>query len=131
MVYEYKYIILVLFAVILLSAGCKESPNLQPELTGVWTRTIGSGEDTIEGILKFDPDATFDFTFKGDSKNHEDTEGRYSLEGNQITFIDNSCVDAGTYTFMVRNNVLTFKEVKDDCGPRKADLNGGWKRVEK
>lgn len=126
----YKYITLVLFALIFLSAGCNPPPNLQPELTGVWTRTIGSGEDTIEGILKFNPDATFEFTFKGDSKKHEDTEGRYSLEGNKITFIDNSCVDPGTYTFIAESGTLKFTLVSDDCGPRKADLSGVWKRVE-
>ena len=130
MVYKYKYIILVLFTVIFLSAGCKESPDLQPELTGVWTRTIGSGNDTIEGILKFDPDATFEFTFRGDSKSHTDTKGRYSLSRHKITFEDDSCVDPGTYSFLVEYKALRFTLVSDDCDARKAVLIGDWKQVE-
>ena len=56
----------LLFITLLTLAGCKESPDLQPELTGIWTRTIGTGPDAIEGRLKFNPDATFDFSVEGD-----------------------------------------------------------------
>ena len=120
----------ILITSIFILAGCKESPDLQPELTGVWTRIIGNGPDAIEGRLRFNPDATFDFTIQGDPHGHMASKGRYSQTGHEITFLGGSCVDPGTYRFRVNNNVLSFLPMEDDCLPRKNDLTGDWNKVE-
>ncbi len=124
-----KYFALLFVIALSIFAACKQSPDLQPELTGVWTRTIGSGEDAIDGRLKFNPDATFDFTIEGDPHGHMATEGRYSQTDHGITFLDDSCTDPGTYRFRIEDNVLYFLPMKDDCTPRKKDLTGEWNKV--
>ena len=126
------YILALIFITLLAFTGCKQSPDLQPELTGVWTRTIGTGEGAIEGRLKFNPDATFDFTVEGDPHGHMASEGRYSLTDEGITFLGGSCVDPGSYRFRVEeeDSLLYFLPMKDDCGPRKKDLTGEWNKVE-
>ena len=90
---------------------------------------IGSGSDVFEGRLKFNPDATFDFMIEGNQYGHMATEGRYSQTGHEITFLDDSCTDPGSYRFRVEDNILYFLPMKDDCAPRKKDLTGEWNRV--
>lgn len=128
---KYVYITILLLSTLLALNGCRQSPDLQPELTGSWTRTIGSGGGSIEGILTFTSEATFEFTYKGDAPGHEDTKGRYSLSGHKITFEDDSCVDPGTYTFLAESDALKFTLVSDDCEKRKEALSGKWDLAKK
>ncbi len=125
---RYICITAILIIGIFLSAGCKESPDLQPELTGVWTKAIESGGKSAEGVLTFTAEATFEFTVRGEAPGHEDTKGRYSQTGHEITFEGSSCVDPGTYRFDVTNNVLTFTPLRDDCTERKETLTGTWNK---
>lgn len=126
MMNRYLYITILLLSTLFIFYGCREAPNLQPELTGTWTKTIGSGEDSIQGILTFTSEATYKFTYKGDAPGHENTEGRYSLSGHKITFEDDSCIDPGTYTFIAESDTLKFTLVSDDCEKRKEALAGKW-----
>lgn len=113
---------------ILAAAGCGDSARLRSEITGTWTRTVLSEGGVFEGSLAFAPDGSLKFSFSGDVKGYERSEGRYRLSGRDIIFEDNSCRGAGTYRFRLKEGSLSFIPLNDGCLRRKTLLTGEWSR---
>ena len=109
-------------------SGCGDSANTKKEITGTWERHIMSEDGSFEGSLTFGPGSTFEFTFNGEVRGHERSEGKYRIARRDITFEDPSCGGAGKYRFLIKDDLLSFIPLGDGCGKRKAVLTGEWKR---
>lgn len=110
------------------ASGCGGSPDRASGLAGTWERKIMSEDGSFEGYLTFGTASTFEFTFKGEVRGYEMSEGTYRLSGRDITFEDGSCGGAGRYRFLVKPGALSFIPLGDGCTRRKAVLTGEWKR---
>jgi len=95
-------------------------------LVGSWERSTSENGLSFRGSLELRPDGTFSFTFEGTAPGHSDSHGKWSLSGRDITFLDSSCVDPGTYRFLLKRDKLSFLPLREDCGPRKNALTGDW-----
>lgn len=109
-------------------ASCQSPPDYELLLIGSWERSASEKGYSFRGSLELRPDGTFSFTFEGDAPGHSDSHGKWSLSGRDITFLDNSCVDPGTYRFRLKQDQLSFLPLREDCGLRKNALTGDWKK---
>ncbi len=110
----------------LTAASCGNSPDYEPLLMGSWERSTSENGLSFRGSLELRPDGTFSFTFEGTAPGHSDSHGKWSLSGRDITFLDNKCVDPGTYRFLLKSGKLSFLPLREDCVPRKNALTGDW-----
>ncbi|HML96637.1 MAG TPA: hypothetical protein PKC29_14535 [Thermodesulfobacteriota bacterium] len=120
--------LLLLFLIAGVGASCQDSPDYELLLVGSWERSAAENGHSFRGSLEIRPDGTFSFTFEGDAPGHSDSHGKWSLSGRDITFLDNSCVDPGTYRFRLKRDQLSFLPLREDCGPRKNALTGDWEK---
>lgn len=123
---RYLVIIPLLALPLLIIQGCRQAPDFETRFPGTWERTIEGAGYSFSGSLTFSPEGTFAFTFEGKAPGHTDTEGKWSLVGRDITFLDDSCADPGTYRFLFKDETLSFLPLRDDCGLRKNALTGEW-----
>jgi len=110
-------------------AACQGPADYEPLIVGSWERSAVENRFSFRGSLEMRPDGTFSFTFEGTAPGHSDSHGKWSLSGRDMTFLDDSCVDPGTYRFLVKKETLSFLPLKDDCEPRKKALTGEWSRT--
>ncbi len=103
--------------------ACKSTVESQ-EPVGIWEKISTQGQTL--GTLEFKKNSYFYFT--ASSKDHSDSNGRYSLTENHITFEDDTCYNPGTYTYKLENNQLTFELISDSCETRANALSGSWNR---
>lgn len=108
--------------------SCKDAADYELLLVGSWERSMSGEGYSFRGSLEFRPDGTFSFTFEGKAPGHSDSHGKWSLSGRDITFLDNKCVDPGTYRFLLKGDKLSFLPLRDDCGLRKNALTGDWEK---
>ena len=123
---------LALFLLLLIAgagASCQSPTDYEPLIVGSWERSAAENGFSFRGSLEMRPDGTFSFTFEGTAPGHSDSHGKWSLSGRDMTFLDNSCVDPGTYRFLVKKESISFLPLKDDCDPRKNALTGEWART--
>ncbi|MCC6713291.1 MAG: hypothetical protein IT344_08000 [Candidatus Dadabacteria bacterium] len=123
---------LALFFLLLIAgsgASCRDAADYAPLVAGSWERSAAENGFSFRGSLEMRPDGTFSFTFEGTAPGHSDSHGKWSLAGRDMTFLDSSCVDPGTYRFLVKKETLSFLPLKDDCEPRKNALTGEWTRI--
>ena len=120
----------LLFLIAAAGVSCKSSTDYEPLIIGSWERSAAENGFSFRGFLEMRADGTFSFTFEGTAPGHSDSHGKWSLSGRDITFLDNSCVDPGTYRFLVKKNSISFLPLRDDCDPRKNALTGEWTRTE-
>jgi hypothetical protein len=116
-------IFLVIFSV-LATIGCKDNAPDKPD--GVWVRYSTQTDGSLLGTLELKESSLFIFITA--QKGHKDTNGRYSLTENHITFEDDSCYNPGTYTYSVVKKDLTFTLMSDTCEERVKILSGTWTR---
>jgi hypothetical protein len=109
--------------------SCKSPTDYEPLIVGSWERSAAENGFSFRGSLEMRPDGTFSFTFEGTAPGHSDSHGKWSLLGRDMTFLDNSCVDPGTYRFLVKKETLSFLPLRDDCEPRKNALTGEWEKI--
>lgn len=104
--------------------ACKDNDPVSPE--GVWIKNSTGVDNEILGILELKKSSLF--VFIADQQGHTDTNGRYSLSKNHITFEDDTCYSAGTYSYTVSENNLSFSTISDMCKERVKVLEGQWAR---
>lgn len=114
---------LIIFSV-LTTIGCKDNTPDQPE--GVWVRHSTQTDGALLGTLELKESSLFIFITA--QEGHKDTNGRYSLTENHITFEDDICYKPGTYTYSVSKKVITFTLMSDTCEERVKILSGTWTR---
>jgi hypothetical protein len=119
---------LSLFLLLAAAVSCRSSPDYELLLVGSWERSASEKGYSFRGSLELRPDGTFSFTFEGDAPGHSDSHGKWSLSGRDITFLDNSCADPGTYRFLLKRDKLSFLPLREDCGLRKNALTGDWEK---
>ncbi|GJM15019.1 MAG: hypothetical protein DHS20C13_03460 [Thermodesulfobacteriota bacterium] len=117
----------VLVLGLLLTLGCKEQHPTEPDGTWIKYSTQTEGEEL--GTLELKDSSLF--IFKSSSKDHTDTNGRYSLSKDNITFEDDTCFNPGTYSYTVTKKNLTFSSISDTCQERVKVLDGTWTRKNK
>lgn len=110
-------------------ASCRNSPDYEPMLVGSWERSTSEDGYSFKGSLELRPDGTFSFTFEGAPPGRSNSHGKWSLSERDITFLDSSCVDPGTYRFLLQLDKLSFLPLREDCGLRKNALTGEWVRA--
>lgn len=104
--------------------GCKDDKPAEPE--GTWIKNSAQAEGQVLGTLELKESSLFVFTAA--TQGHTNTNGRYSLLENHITFEDDSCFSAGTYSINVSQTKLTFTIISDQCTERAKILEGTWFR---
>ena len=120
----------LLFLLFAVGASCKSSPDYEPMLVGSWERSTSEDGYSFKGSLELRPDGTFSFTFEGNAPGRSNSHGKWSLLERDITFLDNSCVDPGTYRFLLQRDKLSFLPLREDCGLRKNALTGEWTKTQ-
>lgn len=110
--------------IIALSAtlGCKDERPANPE--GTWTKYSTQADNGLLGTLELKGNSLFVFTAV--AQGHKDTNGRYSLSLDGITFEDDSCYSVGNYSYSLGKSDLTFTKISDDCEERVKVLTGTW-----
>ncbi len=117
----------VLVLGLLLTLGCKEQEPVEPDGTWIKYSTQTKGEEL--GTLELKDNSLF--IFIASSKDHTNTQGRYSLSKDHITFEDDTCFNPGTYSYTVSKKNLTFSSISDTCQERVKVLDGTWTRKNK
>lgn len=113
-------VILSVLAVI----GCKDDRSTEP--LGIWVKSSAQVESQVLGTLELNESSLFVFT--AEEQGHANTNGRYSLSGDHITFEDDSCFNTGTYSYQVGQTKLIFTTISDHCAERLKILEGTWIR---
>ena len=114
---------LFIFAVLAM-IGCKDDRPAEPE--GIWIKNSTQAEGQVLGTLELKESSLF--IFIAEEEGHTNTNGRYSLSGDHITFEDDSCFSAGTYSISLSQTKLTFTIISDHCTERAKVLEGTWTR---
>ncbi len=101
-----------------------------PAIVGTWRRSGLKGEGSIE--LRILPGNTYAI-YHGEDMAVPAFRGRYSLEGNRITFTDTSANEAtrfesapGVYTYIVSGRGVNLIRVEDSNSWRKERFEGDW-----
>jgi len=119
---ENKFLFNILIVCCLL-CGCYTIQQSQ-RLKGVWhfkDRSLGPLTLTFLGDGTFEVDANAD--------GNKDIWGRYKLLDNRVQLTDEEprvtteCYEPGFHYFMIKNGVLKFELLADQCKPRKYILN--------
>lgn len=102
----------------------------QNKITGTW-----QFKDLVNGQqkLKFLKDGTYQLDFDGDGK--KDIWGLYRQSQDWIIMNDIGgdfvfdCGQQGAYTFKITDDVLTFRQMGDQCQSRTQAMSVEWVRV--
>lgn len=105
--------------------GCKDKEPVEPD--GSWIKYSANTQRQAIGTLELKDSSLF--IFIAQQEGHTDTNGRYSLLEDQITFEDDTCFSPGTYTYSVSNKKLSFTLITDQCTERVKILEGTWSRI--
>lgn len=111
-----NYVLLIGVAIIIsfLSAACASQQADFP--TGKF--------DLAQKQITFLPDGTFT-VWVLNTETFDVEEGRYSVDGNQITLQDEECAGDGTYTWEFDERYLVFDPIEDACEGRLESLSRG------
>ena len=101
------------------------SDDERSALVGKW---IKHAKSDTPGTMEFKDNSFFYFTAA--SEEHADSQGRYSVTENKITFEDDTCSDPGSYEYLIDNKTLSLTTVRDHCEVRGLVLRGNWTRDE-
>ena len=114
--------LLIFTAAFFLTIACKDKKPADP--SGTWLKDSQSAQIQDIGTLELKENSLFYFT--ASSPDHSDSQGKYSLRDNEITFEDDTCYNAGTYQYTISKKELTFIVVSDSCEGRSKVLGGVW-----
>lgn len=112
----------ILVIALFTALSCKDERPVDPQ--GTWMKYSTEENGELLGTLELKESSLFVFT--ASAQGHKNTDGRYSLTLDGITFEDDSCYSVGTYSYNLSNSELTFIKIKDDCGDRVKVLAGTW-----
>lgn len=110
---------------VMAALACKSKVET-PAPVGVWDKTTTQASNQVLGTLELKKNSIFIFT--AIAKEHSDSQGRYSLTENNITFEDDTCYSLGTYTYRIDDNQITFELISDSCENRANALSGTWSK---
>lgn len=118
-----------LFFPLLLLSACQSYERDQ--LAGTWS--VGASGDLPAAQLVLRPDNTFHVDIL--AKEGIEAEGRYLLQGREITFVNEKGTDAqasdaapGVYEFTVGADTLSFDRITDPLQRRARFLARAWTR---
>ena len=111
-----NYFLLISIAIIIsiLSVACTSDQANFP--TGKF--------DLAQKRITFLPDGTFTVWILN-TETFDVEDGRYSVDGNQISFQDEICAGDGKYTWEFDERVLVFDLIEDECEGRSESLSKG------
>jgi hypothetical protein len=66
-----------------------------------------------------------DGTFKISGGGSVITEGHYTIDGDEITIVDDSCSGEGVYRWSYKDGTLMFEAIDDNCSIRRSSLTAG------
>ena len=111
---KYVLLICVAFIISILSVACASQQAEFP--TGKF--------DLAQKQITFLPDGTFTVWILN-TETFDIEQGRYSVDGNQITLQDEVCAGDGKYTWEFDEKHLVFELVEDECEGRLESLSRG------
>ena len=111
-------------------ATAVDTPTLSG-LVGDWT--LPRSESTPTATIQFKEDSRFIVTLDGQPT--PDSEGSYSVTGNEIILqnegvtASGDCTLSATYTFAIDGDTVKFERIQDDlCAARVDQFNKIWSR---
>ena len=100
------------------------------DILGAWERELSfpgePGSETVVIDFVDDGTCTIAIVEKDDSWSCE-----YSADGVNFTITDEGCDEpgAGSYTYSIAQDILTFSLVSDPCEDREMGITGDWDRL--
>ncbi len=109
---HYFRMIFIAVVAVLIAAGC--TAKTEPFPTGTYLCKAKLDNAFME-------DGTFIISGGGSVV----AEGNYTVDGDEITIIDNTCTGEGIYTWSFEDGKLMFEVIDDDCSIRRDTLTSG------
>lgn len=124
-------IILLAVFFMLLSCDSEDNPTTaEQSIYTSWVRDIVDSEgQEFTAELKINQNNSYEFILLTSAPNHTNSSANFTISETQITIIDDGdCGVVGVYNYVVNSSSLALVASDDKCEPRKAAIQGVWRK---